>query len=192
MARLSWHEFRRALRAANPSLVFFGNSKSLASMIYLNEPGNPDAVEGTSLVEVLAIASPTFFRFGCPAEDVLVPEKEQNPASKSEKSLWVRGYKNFFKQLLKKRDKNGQKVVKNVKNMRLQLPSDTFTASRHRKQKNDWLSSLADAPSDFEKKRQWLKSRSKPIPGNGMPLDWKRERIYSAPGQNLGLEYQRV
>jgi hypothetical protein len=187
-SRLSWQDFKKALRAANRDLVFRldvpGDGSTLGRMVYLLSPGNPDCIEGTPFIEVMAIASPAFFRGGCPAQDGVEVLRG--------KKLWFRGYKNFFKQLLKKRDPiSGNMVVRDAKALKAALPLDTFSRENHRKQKSEWIQSLAGEPTEFEKKRQWLKGRSKPIPGNGMPLDWKRSKLYSMGGVSNGLEYAR-
>lgn len=183
MARMSWSEFRRALRVANPKLVFKGNSMSLGSMVYIDAPGHPDVLEGTTLLEVLAIASPTFFRLGCPEKDGV--------EIVNGKKLWFRGYVNFFKQLMKRKDSHGQDIVKDKQKLKQVLPASVFRIYNARKHKDEWIESVSGQDSEFEKKRKWLKDRSKPIAGNGMPLDWKREKIYSMGGVNTGLEYAR-
>jgi hypothetical protein len=174
---LSWDNFRKALKAANPNLVFKKPDMDFSTpgvMVYLNCPGFLDKdiyVEGTSLKELLAIASPSFFRLGCPKKDVV--------EIVDGKKIWFRGYNNFFRQLLKMRGPNGRLIVQNLAKMKALLPSDALSRTDCATFKKEWMASLKDRPSDFEKKREWLKGRSKPIPGNGMPLDWERDTIYS-------------
>lgn len=176
---LSWDKFRKALKAANPRLVFKKPDLEFSTpgcMVYLNCPGSLDVdvyVPGTTLKELLAIASPSFFRLGCPKNDVV--------EIIDGKKIWFRGYNNFFRQLLKMRDLNGNLIVKNLRAMKAVLPEDSLSRVDCATFKKEWIESLKPRDTQFEKARKWLKGRSKPIPGNGMPLDWKPSKIYSAP-----------
>lgn len=179
MALLSWEQFKKALKAANPNLVFKKPDTEYSmpgTMVYLNCPGSLDIdiyVPGTTLKELLAIASPSFFRLGCPKNDVVEVIDG--------KKIWFRGYNNFFRQLLKMRDLNGNLIVRNLSAMKAILPGDALSRVDCATFKKEWVESLKPRDTQFEKARKWLKDRSKPIPGNGMPLDWKPSTIYSAP-----------
>lgn len=174
---LSWYQFKKALYKANPNLVFKRPDMAFSTpgvMVYLDCPGSLDTdvyVPGTTLKELLAIASPSFFRLGCPKNDVV--------EIIDGKKIWFRGYNNFFRQLLKMRDLNGNLIVKNIKAMKAALPSDALSSVDCATFKKEWIESLRSEPTKFDKARKWLKERSKPIPGNGMPLGWTPSKIYA-------------
>lgn len=173
--RISWQLLRKALRDANPKLYLGDGCGGFGSMIYLRRPGSEDCVPGTDLEEVMAIASPSFFRSGCPVDDVALSYGD-HPAIQLGKKAWVRGAGTVFRRLAKMRV-DGRALIDAWKVRRL-YPR-LFRRVDSAKFKRDTLSVNAEPETEIKKKAKWLKSRSRPIPGNGMPLGWKPTKIIS-------------
>lgn len=173
--RVPWSLLRRALKDANPKLFLSNGRGNLGAMIYIRRPGSDDCVDGTELEEVMAIASPSFFRAGCPVEDVAL-EHGAHPSIKPGKKAWVRGAASVFRRLARMR-MDGRSLIDAWK-MRKLYPR-LFRRMDAAKFKRDVLAANAEPEGDLRKKAKWLKSRSRPIPGNGMPIDWKPTRIIS-------------
>ena len=176
--RISWSEFKAALREANPRLVLLPKTLSLGAMVYYRNPGHEDCVPGTNLVEVLAVASPTFFR-SCPQFDFAVD-------GENGKKHWIRGYSGFFRKLSRMRINGRQSVDKMALMKALPSAFQRFNNQKFRQEVNFWN---REQLSDIRKKSAWLKGRSKPLPGFGMPLGWKPNKImtfgeYASSGVN--------
>ncbi len=168
---ISWSEFRKALRAANPMLVLVPSITTLSAMVYIRKRGHEDCVPKSDLVEVMAIASPSFFWAGCRLEDFAMSEGD-HPSVPPGKKLWVRGYGSFFRKLMKIRLDGC--LVMDAQAVKRVLPS-AFRRLRANEFKAHVKAFNAEAKTDLQKKKEWLKSRSVPIPGNGMPLGWRAD-----------------
>ena len=164
----SWSEFKQMLKVANPKLVLGPTINKHAAMIFLRAPGHEDCAPGTDLVEVMAIASPAFFPF-CPCESIAVTEEDG-------KKRFVRGYNALFRKM-GKMVINGKRVINAVK-LADHYPS-AFKKWNHQKFKEDIIAYNLDELPDIKKKSNWLKSRSKALPGQGMPLGWTPTKIIS-------------
>ena len=173
---ISWGQFGRVLKAANPRLVLIP-SKNLGSMVYLRDPLDPDCLtkednprlEG--LVEVMAIASPSFF-CNCPATDVEYDDG-------SGKTKWVRGYISWFRKA-DKIYKHGGKLIKGDK-VKALIP-DAFRRFNGAKFKKDVELRNLEKEPEMLRKAHWLKSRAKVMKNNGMTGAEKMARILSASG----------
>lgn len=169
--RASWSTVRKALKAGNPDLVLVPSVGTLGAMVYLRCPGHEDCKPKTDLIEIMAVASPSFFTQGCPMEDVAVLHGD-HPSVREGKLAWVRGYNSLFRRLMKVRILG--KTIFDAEAAKSELPS-AFRRVRAQEFKNYVNFRNAEAKSDLRKKGDWLKSRQKPIPGNGMPLGWRAD-----------------
>ena len=124
----------------------------------------------------MAVASPAFFRSGCPVEDVAIGYGE-HPSIQIGKKAWVRGAGSVFRRLARMRV-DGKAVIDAWRVRRL-YPK-LFRRMDAAKFKKKTLSANAEPVDDLHKKAAWLKGRQKPIPGNGMPLGWKPSKIISS------------
>ena len=162
--RASWNEFKVALKLANPKLVLGPRINKHGSMVFLRSPGHEDCAPGTELVEIMAIASPAFFD-ACPCESVGIEDELG-------KKRYVRGYNSFFRKAAKM-VVNGKRLI-DRNSVEQYLPS-AFKKWNAQKFKNNLMLANAAPITDMKKKSEWLKSRSVPIPGNGMPLGWRSD-----------------
>lgn len=172
---MPWGIFKQALKDANPRLCVRPKDGALGAMIYLRRPGSEDVLPGTDLEEVLAVASPSFFTTGCPVQDVAVRFGE-HPTVAPGKVKWVRGAGSVFRRMAKMRE--GGRPLMDARRMR-QLYPTLFHRVNANKFKQEILAPNAEPEGDLRKKAKWLKDRSKPIPGDGMPLGWKPTKIIS-------------
>lgn len=170
--RITWHTFRQALKVANPKLVLGPSINAFGAMVFMRSPGHEDCAPGTTLVEVMAIASPAFFRQGPPCLDVAMDIE-------GGKRQWVRGYGAFFRKLCKMR-MNGRRIA-DKKALERFLPA-AFTRFNSQGFKQDVIAANRVPKTDLQRKSEWLKGRSKPIPGYGMPLDWAPTKIITGGG----------
>jgi hypothetical protein len=178
---ISWQTFRRALAIGNRRLRLIHKPEdkvtSLGAMVYLYDPSDPDGIDkGTysGLSEVLAIASPSFFRMGCPELDVALDENDIPGLIPSGKKRWVRGYSGFFRKLATM-SKNGKPLI-DAEAVKAFLPR-AFRRWNNQKFKDAVVKANFEAKTELQKKAEWLKGRRKAIPGNGMPLGWKPTKI---------------
>jgi hypothetical protein len=178
--RISWSLLRRALRDANPKLYLGQGEGKYGAMIYLRHPGSEDCVPGTELEEVMAIASPSFFRGGCPVEDVALGP-DDHPSIKPGKKAWVRGAGAVFRRLARMYV-DGRRLI-DARRVRCLYPK-LFRRLDSAKFKRTVMADNAEPVDELRKKAKWLKGRSKPIPGYGMPLGWKPTKIISGGAEH--------
>lgn len=177
----SWSEFRQMLKVANPKLVLGPTINKYGAMVFLRAPGHEDCAPGTDLIEVLAIASPAFFSF-CPCESISVTEEDG-------KKRFVRGYNALFRKMAKMHV-NNKRVIN--KEWLMDLYPSAFKKWDHQKFKNDLIAYNTGELTDLQKRKNWLKSRQRALPGNGMPIGWrsdmsdvqKRELVEAVEGRS--------
>lgn len=128
----------------------------------------------------MAVASPRFFTFGCPVEDVALNYGE-HPSIKLGKRAWVRGAGSVFRRMAKMYV-DGKPLI-DAQRVRRLYPK-LFRRLDMAKFKREVSTANADALDDLHKKAKWLKSRQKKIPGYGMPLGWKPTKIISGGVEN--------
>lgn len=163
MARLSWGEFRRILKKASGAypLILIPSQTTMAAMTYAVAPRHPDA-DARGLVEVCAVPSPTFFRFGFPKDDFQMPNGK-----------WARGWLSYFRILAKQ--KMNRRPLAKAEVIRPYLGRADYTELKKQ---------IREANYSPEYK-QYLKTKHlyRPMKGNGDPVGGKRESntIYSLP-----------
>ena len=162
--QVSWHEFKKMLKDANPNLVLGPTINRYAAMVFLKAPGHEDCAPGTDLVEVQAIASPAFFRF-CPCDSMAVEGEDG-------KKHYVRGYNALFRKM--ERIVINRKRVINGRKLKWVYPS-AFAKRNWQKLMDDIKLFNSEELPELQKKKEWLKSRSRPMHGNGMPLGWRND-----------------